>query len=94
MTIGRDLFEDIDVDAYEVELDMEQRAKALIDEWGSKLTEKDLIRLNAMVHAEGSNAEYSIAAYALEYYMTKNYYPERIDVNKFSLKQKPWWKFW
>lgn len=92
--MGKDIFEDIGIDAYEVELDMEQRAKSLVDQWGKQLTEGDLLKLNAMVHAEGSNAEYSIAAYALQYYLTKNYRPEFIHAVKTPLREKPWWKFW
>lgn len=93
--MGKDIFEDMGIDAYEVELDMEQRAKSLVDQWGKSLTEGDLLKLNAMVHAEGSNAEYSIAAYALQYYLTKNYRPEFIHATTSVIpRRKPWWKFW
>jgi len=94
--IGNDIFEDISIDAYELEIEARDRARVLIDEWGPKLTEGDLLRLNAMVHAEGANIEYSIAAYALEYYLTQDYTPEFIhaDMATRTLTKKPWWRFW
>lgn len=92
--IGKTFFEDLNIDAQELEFDMEHRAKLLIDEWGPKLTEADLLQMNALVHASSSNAENSIAAYALEYYLTKDYKPEYIHKNNFPHKKKPWWKFW
>ena len=92
--IGDNLFEDMNIDAFEIETDMKSRAQTLIDHWGKSLTENDLLKLNAMVHAEGSSAEYSIAAYALEYYLTQDYQPEFIHTNNVSYKKKPWWKFW
>lgn len=92
--IGKNIFEDMGIDAYEVEVDMKARAESLVNEWGSKLTEGDLLQLNAMVNSNSSNAENSIAAYALEYYLTKNYKPEFIHAVKTPLREKPWWKFW
>lgn len=93
--IGNDLFEDIDIDATEFEMNMKMTAEALINEWGRKLTEADLLRLSAMVQSDGANAENILAAYALQYYLTQNYHPERIDANKFpSTPKKSWWKFW
>ncbi len=92
--MGKDFFEDLSIDAYEIEIDMQNRAQQLIDHWGHELNEADLLRLNAMVHAEGSNAEYSMAAYALEYYLTKNHDPEFIHTVRTSSKKKPWWRFW
>ena len=92
--IGNTLFEDLNIDAQELEFDMQSRAQQLIDHWGPRLTEADLLQLNALVHANSNNAENSIAAYALEYYLTKDYQPEFIHTNKIPYKKKPWWKFW
>lgn len=93
--IGNTFFEDLNIDAQELEFDMEHRAKLLIDEWGPKLTEADLLQMNALVHASTSNAENSIAAYALEYYLTKDYKPEFIHTTKdLTPHKKKWWKFW
>ena len=92
--IGNTLFEDLNIDAQELEFDMKHRAQVLIDHWGPRLTEADLLQLNALVHANSNNAENSIAAYALEYYLTKDYKPEFIHTNNIPYKKKPWWKFW
>lgn len=92
--IGKDLFEDISIDGIGFEEEMRQAAHQLIDQWGKELTEGDLLRLSNMVQSNGTEAEHIIAAYALEYYLTKNYRPEFIHAVKTPLREKPWWKFW
>lgn len=79
--IGNDIFEDMSIDSIEIEQELKERARVLVDHWGPKITENDLLRLNAMVHAEGSSVEYSIAAYILEYYLTQDYQPEFIHAD-------------
>jgi len=91
--LGKDFWEDLDIDAAEFNVQIEVSAKALIDEWGSKLTEADLLKLNAYVHAQDKSIEGSIAASALEYYLTKDYNPQFIHYYE-SKKKAPWWKFW
>lgn len=92
--MGKDIFEDMSIDALQFELEMEEAAKALVNNYGKELTEADLLRLNGMVQSDGSNAENILAAYCLQYYLTQNYTPERIDKNKFPPQKKSWWKFW
>ena len=93
--IGKDIFEDISIDAAEMEFNTRLRAKSLVDQWGEKLTENDLLRLNAMAHAEGT-PENILGTYCLQYYKTQDYKPEFIHADmagKVSTK-RAWYKFW
>ena len=93
--MGKDIFEDMNIDALQFEMEMEDAAKILVNNYGKDLTEADLLQLSGMVQSDGANAENILAGYCLEYYLTQNYYPERIDANKFpSTQKKSWWKFW
>ena len=92
--IGKDIFEDIGIDAIQYEIEMKDTAKLLIDHHGKDITEADLLRLNGMVQSDACNIENILAAECLEYYLTQDYTPERIDVDKFSTSKNPWWKFW
>ena len=93
--MGKDIFEDMNIDALQFEMEMEDAARQLVNNYGKELTEADLLQLSGMVQSDGANAENIIAGYCLEYYLTQTHYPERIDANKFpSTPKKSWWKFW
>lgn len=92
--IGNDIFEDLAIDAYEVEIELESISKTLVDQWGSKLTEGDLLRLNAMRDSNTLSVENVLAKYILQYYLTKDYNPEFIHKTETKVNKKSWWKFW
>jgi len=91
--MGKDIFEDINIDALQFDMEMEDAARQLVDNYGKELTESDLILL--IVLTDGATTESILAQYCLDYYLTQNYQPERIDTNKFpSTAKKAWWKLW
>ena len=91
--IGKDFWEDLDIDAYEVDTQLEGIAKVLVDQWGKSLTEADLLKLNAYSSAAEVTTETIIAKHALTYYNTQGYTPDFIHQHKTSTNA-PWWKFW
>jgi len=92
--LGNNIFEDLAIDAYEVEIELESISKALVDQWGQKLTEGDLLRLNAMSDSNTLSVENVLSKYILQYYLTKDYNPEFIHKTKIKASKKAWWKFW
>jgi hypothetical protein len=79
--IGKDIFEDLSIDSIEIEQELKERARVLVDHWGPEITENDLLRLNAMINSNESTVEHTMAKYILEYYLTKDFVPEFIHAD-------------
>ena len=92
--IGKSFWEDLEIDALGIGEDVKDMAHALIDHWGSSLTEKDLLNLSAYSKCAETPIQCAIAKAALAYYQTKNFYPEHIHADMDTTPKKKWWKFW
>lgn len=92
--VGKDFWEELEIDAVHYENELRSIAEDLIDDWGEDISEADLLRLNALSKALDSRVENVIAAYALEYYMTHDHKPQFIHQYRNSPVKQPWWKFW
>lgn len=92
--IGKSFWEDLEIDAVEVGQNVKQMAHALIDHWGSSLTEKDLLNLSAYSRCADTPIQCALAKEALLYYQSKNFKPEYIHADMDTTPKKKWWKFW
>jgi len=91
--IGKDIWEDIQIECVDLQITIDESARILIDHWGKDITKSDLLKLNAMSDTSHNGIERAIAKAALSYYGKKNYQPDFIHQYKIITK-KPWWKFW
>ena len=92
--IGKSFWEDLEIDALEVDQDVKQMAHVLVDHWGSSLTEKDLLNLSAYTRCADTPIQCALAKEALTYYQSKNFNPEFIHADMDTNPKKKWWKFW
>jgi len=93
--IGQSFWEDMSIDAYEKQLEIETMARELVDHWGSELKEIDLLKLKSYGLNADDPVEAAFARAALKYYQTQDYNPEFIHADMKSVKtKKSWWKFW
>jgi len=90
--MGKDLWEDLDIDSLHYESELKHAAQQLIIEYGRNLKETDILRLKALQDSQSDPLKRVLAIYALEYYMTTDYAPKRESVNTFP--RRKWWKFW
>ena len=93
--IGNTFWDDMGIDAYEIQLAIESQAKILIDHWGKELTETDLLKLKAYSDSLDNPVETAFAQIALKHYQAQDYQPEFIhaDMSKQSTTKR-WWQFW
>ena len=91
--IGKDFWDDMDMDITELQIDIELAAHKLVNEYGKSLTEGDLLKLNAMTDTSHNGVERAYAKSALQHYKRKNFTPEFIHQHK-TIFKKSWWKFW
>ena len=92
--IGNTFWEELEIDAVELCVDVKDKAHSLIDHWGSSLTEKDLLNLSAYSKCADTPIQCALAKEALFYYQTKNFNPEHIHADMDTTPKKKWWKFW
>jgi len=93
--IGSTFWDDMGIDAYEIQLAIEAQAKTLVDHWGKELTETDLLKLKAYSDSQNNPIEAAFAQIALKYYQTQNYQPEFIHSGMSNNSTpKRWWQFW
>ena len=86
--IGKDLWEDMDIDSLHFESELKHAATQLITEYGKDLTETDILRLKALKDSQADPVKRVLAIYALEFYMTTDYAPLR--ESKYTFKEKKW----
>lgn len=87
--MGNDFWADLEIDAFEKQLELEAIAKTLIDHWGKELTENDLLKMKAYTDSQINLVETAIAKAALAYYLTQDYSPEFI--HKYQSSPKKSW---
>ena len=59
--IGSTFWDDMGIDAYEIQLAIEAQAKTLVDHWGKELTETDLLKLKAYSDSQNNPIEAAFA---------------------------------
>lgn len=94
--MGKDIWEDIDIDAMVLQQEVHEKAVALIDHYGKDITEVDLLKMNTRSDSAADPINTALVRACLEYYKTQGYNPEWIHADmagKASTKKK-WWKFW
>lgn len=93
--IGNTFWDDLGIDAYEIQIAIEAQAKTLVDHWGKELTETDLLKLKAYSDSLDNPIETAFAQKALAYYQTQDYQPEFIHSGMSNNSiTKRWWQFW
>ena len=93
--IGNTFWDDMGIDAFEIQLAIEAHAKTLVDHWGKELTETDLLKLKAYSDSQNNPVEAAFAKSALAYYQTQGYQPEFIHADMANQSTtRRWWQFW
>jgi len=93
--IGNTFWDDMGIDAYEIQLAIEAQAKTLVDHWGKDLKEVDLLKLKSYGLNLDNPIEAAFAKAALDYYLTQDYQPEFIHSGMSNNStSKRWWQFW
>ena len=93
--IGNTFWDDLGIDAYEVQLAIEAQAKTLVDHWGKDFTETDLLKLKAYSDSQDNLVEAAFAKSVLVYYQTQNYEPQFIHADMANRSTaRRWWQFW
>ena len=87
--IGKNLWEDLEIDSLHFESELKFAAQNLITEYGIKLTDTDILRLKALKDSQSDPVQRVIAIYALEYYLQTDYAP--VTTN-YVFNKRPWWK--
>lgn len=88
--MGKDLWEDMDIDSLHFESELKYAATQLITEYGKDLTETDILRLKALQDSQADPVKRVLAIYALEFYKTTDYAPKRETT--YTFKEKKWWQ--
>ena len=93
--MGQTFWDDMSIDAYEKQLDIDRQARDLVDHWGKELTENDLLKLKAYSDGGNNPIETAFAQSALRYYQTQDYKPEFIHADMYGKTEtKKWWQIW
>lgn len=93
--MGKDIWEDIDIDALVLQQEVNEKAIALIDHYGKEITEIDLLKMNTRSDSSADPVNTALVRACLEYYKTKDYKPEFIHATQdLTPRKKKWWKFW
>lgn len=90
--MGKNFWEDVEIDSLHLETEIKQIAVDLITEYGTHLTESDLLRINAAKDSQSDPITRALLMACLEFYMTTDYAPKRIE-SKY-VPRKKWWQVW
>ena len=74
--IGKNFWEDMQIDSVIIDEQVKLIAKELIDHHGKDLTEGDLLKMNAFSDSMAEPIQTAIVREAAEYYKTCDYNPE------------------
>lgn len=91
--IGKDLWEDMNIDALHLESEINHLAVNLVDHYGAKLTEVDVLSLKTLECTEEDPIKRALARACLSYYSTMGYTPLKHQLNE-TPNKKSWWKLW
>jgi hypothetical protein len=93
--MGNSFWDDMSIDAYEKQLEIDRMARDLVDHWGKELSENDLLKLKAYKDGGNDPIESAFAKSALDYYLTQNYNPAFIHADMYGKSSsKRWWQIW
>ncbi len=92
--IGKDFWEDMQIDAVVIDEQVKLIAKELVDQHGKDLTEGDLLKMNAFSDSMAEPIQTAIVREAVEYYKTRDYNPEWIhsDMSTRTVKSENFYK--
>ena len=90
--MGKDFWEDVDIDTLHLETQIKQMAVDLITEYGVNLSESDLLRINGAKDSQSDPIKRALLMTCLEFYMTTDYAPKSIETKYVPIKK--WWQVW
>jgi hypothetical protein len=92
--IGKNFWEDMQIDSVIIDEQVKLIAKELVDHHGKDLTEGDLLKMNAFSDSMAEPIQTAIVREAAEYYKTCDYNPEWIhsDMSTRTTEKKSFWK--
>ena len=92
--IGKDFWENMEIDAIEQQQNVELIAKSLIDKFGPDITEADLLKMNAFSDSMHDPIQTAIVRASLTYFSQQDYSPEWIhsDMEGRTIEKKNIWK--
>lgn len=92
--IGKDFWEDMQIDSVIIDEQVKLIAKELVDHHGKNLTENDLLKMNAFSDSMAEPIQTAIVREAAEYYKTCDYNPEWIhsDMSTRTVKSENFYK--
>lgn len=92
--IGKNFWEDMEIDAVLIDEQIDSIAKELIDHHGKRITEADLLKMNAFADSMSAPVQTAIVRAAAKYYTQQNYNPDWIhsDMNGRTIEKKNIWK--
>ena len=98
--IGKNFWEDMQIDAVIIDEQIKDIAKELVDHHGKKLTENDLLKMNAFSDSMAEPIQTAIVREAAKYYKTCDFNPEwihsdmsgRTEEKKSLFKRLLFWK--
>ncbi len=73
--LGKDFWEDVDIDLIVIKNDIELRAQQILQEYGAKLTEKDILKLIGGTDSTESGLEKAYSEVLLSEYTKSGYTP-------------------
>ena len=92
--MGKDIWEDIEIDTYVLQQKVNEMAIELVDHYGKELDEGDLLKLNGYSDYNGNPEEKALCLACLEYYKTKGY-PSALPAKVVLATDEKWYrKFW
>lgn len=86
--IGKDFWENMEIDAVAEQQNIDFLAEQLIDKFGPDITEADLLKMNAFSDSMHDPIQTALVRASLEYYKTQDYSPEWIHGDMSSRTQK------
>ena len=76
--IGKDFWENMEIDAIDQQQTIDMIAKNLIDHFGNEITEADLLKMNAFSDSNHCPIQTAIVRACMKYYATQDYAPDWI----------------
>lgn len=100
MMIGKDFWDDMEIDSVEIQNNIDIIAQQLIDHHGPKIKESDLLKMNAYSDSSNNPIQSAIVKASLDYYVKQDYHPEwihsdmigRTEEKKSLFKRMLFWK--
>ena len=94
--IGNYIWSEIDIDVTTLNIEIQDTAKSLVDNYKDQISEADLLKMKGYADTNNNHIEAALALACLKYYNTlEDVNPAFIHSDMYGKKStKPWWKFW